>query len=77
VRKPIELEMAHSVEKYGVQAIFGRPLFLHEIKEMNIAENVYNGYQARKASGNLAEWTTKNQDIAAILSGLEKEYAQY
>jgi hypothetical protein len=57
--------------------VFGRPLFLHEIKEINIAENVYNGYQARKASGNLAKWTAKNQDMAEILSGLEKEHAQH
>lgn len=68
--------MAHSVEKYGAQAVFGRALFLHEMKEMNIAENIYNAYQSRKASGNLAEWTTKNEGLAGILSGLEKEHAQ-
>ena len=68
--------MAHSVEKYGVQAVFGRALFLHEIKEMNIAENIYNAYKSRKASDNLAKWTTENQGLAEILSGLEKEHAQ-
>ena len=69
--------MAHAVEKYGAQAVFGRPLFLHEMQEINIAEKIYNGYMSRKGHDNLAKWTTEHQDIAEILSGLEKEYAQY
>jgi len=51
-----------------VQAVFGRPLFLHEMKEIIIAENIEVAYKTRAASGNWAEWSKKNPGMAEILS---------
>ena len=60
--------MVHNVNKFGVEAVFGRPLFLHEIREMIIAENTADAYKARKASGDWAKWSVENPELAELLS---------
>ena len=67
-RKPIELKMVQNVNRFGVEAVFGRPLFLHEIREMIIAENTADAYKSRKASGDWAKWSIENPELADLLS---------
>lgn len=71
-RKPAELRTAEYVNKFGTQAIFGRSLYLHEIKEMIIAENVQDAYIGRKLSGDWAKWAEENPGLAEILSRAAK-----
>lgn len=61
------MKTAEYVNRFGVQAIFGRQLYLHEIKEMVIAENVFNAYMERQGSGNWAEWAEKNPTMSEVL----------
>jgi len=46
----------------------GRPLFLHEIREIVTAENVEAAYKAREASKDWAKWTSEHPELAEILS---------
>jgi hypothetical protein len=36
-------------------------------------ENVINAYRAREASGNWAEWASKNEDASELLNRIAKE----
>ena len=65
---PVEIQMGNYADRFGVQGAFGRPLYLNEMREITIAENVEHAYRERKASGNWAEWTEKNPDMAAVLN---------
>lgn len=70
---PVELQTGQYITKFGAWAVMGRPLYLHEIKEIIIAENVENAYRSRRASGDWAKWTSENQTMAEILSRLGHE----
>ena len=48
--------------------MFGRPLYLNEMREIVQAENIERAYKARESSGNWAEWTKQNPELAAILT---------
>ena len=67
-RKPIELKTVEYVNKFGAESVYGRALFLHEIREMVIAENIADAYKARKASGDWAKWSIENKEMAELLS---------
>ena len=42
-----ELVLGWAVDKYGAQAVYGRTLSFHEIRMMDLAENVYRAYRER------------------------------
>lgn len=67
-RKPVELQTAHYIDRYGVWAVMGRPLFLNEMQEIAIAENVESAYRSRQQSGDWAEWSSRNPAMAELLS---------
>jgi hypothetical protein len=46
----------------------GRPLYVNEIREINIAENIYNWYQARSKAESITEWCAKYPVEAAALN---------
>ena len=64
---PDELVLARSVDRYGVQAVFGRTLSFHEIRMMSLADNIVNAYQERKRSDNWAQWAEANHGKAELL----------
>jgi len=70
-RKPHELQTAYFIERYGIAAIYGRPLFAGEIYRMNAAKNVFDAYIGRKQSDNWAEWSQKNPRAAELLGRVE------
>ena len=63
-----ELVIGWAVNKYGAQAVYGRTLSFHEIRMMDLAENVYRAYREREASENWAEWAEKNRAKARLLA---------
>lgn len=66
-RKPIELNTRDYIDRFGVQGVFGRPLYLSEIREIVIAENIESAYKARAKSGDWAKWTQENKDLSEML----------
>ena len=54
---PGMLKLAHAVEVYGAQAVFGRTLEAREIAEMNVARSIRDAYNHRKAS---KDWAKNN-----------------
>ena len=65
---PDELVLVRSVEKYGAQAVYGRPLSFHEIRMMTLADNVVDAYRERARSDNWAKWAQANPGKARLLS---------
>jgi hypothetical protein len=63
-----ELILGWSISKYGAQAVYGRPLSFHEIRMLDLADNVVNAYRERERSENWAEWAEKNHARARILN---------
>jgi len=63
-----ELVLGWAVSKYGAQAVYGRILSFHEIRMMDLAENVFKAYREREASENWAEWADKNRAKARLLA---------
>lgn len=62
-----ELILGWSIDKYGTQAVFGRTLSFHEIRMLDLADNVVKAYRERERSDNWAEWAEKNHAKARIL----------
>jgi hypothetical protein len=63
-----ELVLGWSVEKYGAQAVYGRPLSFHEIRMIDLADNVVKAHRERERSDNWAEWAEKNPQKSTILN---------
>lgn len=63
-----ELILGWSVEKYGAQAVYGRTLSFHEIRMMDLADNIVKAYHERKRSENWAEWAENNRTKSRLLN---------
>lgn len=62
------MQTGQYIDRFGAQAVFGRPLFLHEMKEIIIAENIEAAHKARTQSGDWAKWTSENPVLAELLN---------
>jgi len=69
---PAELRLLHEIDRFGAQAVFGRPLGAGEMRRMMIAETIVNLYHARAAAENWAAWETANPELAALLNAALK-----
>lgn len=62
---------------YGAQAVYGRTLFVGEMRRMNAAENIVMAYQSRaryrdeNGSENWVAWAQKYPDLSEILMWAE------
>ena len=63
-----ELILGWSVEKYGAQAVFGRTLSFHEIRMIDLANNVVGAYRERDKSESWFEWAETHHAKARILN---------
>jgi len=63
-----ELLLLANINKYGVEAVMGRPLYHHEILAMNTAERIVRAYNGRFASGDWAKWAQENKGESALLN---------
>jgi hemoglobin-like flavoprotein len=73
-----ELDTLNHIDRFGAQAVMGRPLYAQEIHFMIVAENIANAYRSRevyrdsKGDPNWVEWTQKYEALANILIDAEK-----
>ena len=65
---PIELGILPVISRFGVEAVYGRPLYTHEIKNLIAAEVIRDAYNGREQSGDMADWARKNSHKAALLN---------
>jgi hypothetical protein len=63
-----ELELLAAVDRFGAQAVFGRPLGVGEIKRMRMAEDVVKAYASRAKAGDWVAWADGNPRDAALLA---------
>lgn len=69
--KPRELYLIQLVERFGADAILGRPLYAREIYRGTIAERVYTVKKANMNSDSWAEWAKNNPKDSALLERVE------
>ena len=74
-RKPDELRLLDYIDRFGVQAVMGRPtLGAGEIKGMIIADNVRQAYLSRDlyrdrdGNKNWAEWAREYPQLSEIIN---------
>lgn len=65
---PIELNILSVINRFGVEAVYGRPLYTHEIKNLIAAEVIRDAYNDRRESKNMAAWSRKYPSRARQLS---------
>jgi len=54
---PPDLEAAWLVERYGAQAVYGRPLTVREVRQMSAAENVHDSIKGLRAAKSWAKYS--------------------
>ena len=55
-----ELSLAREINRFGVSAVMGRPLYHEEITKLRAAERVISAYNAKFSKEDWAEWAKKN-----------------
>ena len=80
--QPKEIVLAWNIDRYGVQAVMGRPyLGVREIRAMNAATGVYDAYHSREAykdregNKNWVEWKQRYPSLATLLEQAERAAA--
>lgn len=75
---PSQIEAGRLITRFGVQAVFGRPMTMREMREINLAENVERAYtaeqRAEQSEGGAAEWSRNNRALAGLLARALKAY---
>ena len=71
---PDELVLLWSIDRYGVEAVFGRPLSFQEVRSMTLADNVYSAYKERARAENWAEWAGTHPAKARLLAEVGQLY---
>lgn len=70
--KPREILLHEQIQAYGVQAIFSRPMYYHELRRCDIAYTVYSLKLKTFDTDNWAKWAEKHPDEVQILGNVEK-----
>ena len=65
--QPIEEEWSHYIKRFGVQAVFGRPMSVGELRRLNLYERVKNAYLSRSQAQNMATWAKEHPTDNALL----------
>lgn len=63
-----ELQLLTNINRYGTDAVMGRPLGYNEILCMNIAEDIISAYNARLKSESWASWAAQNPGLSSVLN---------
>ena len=69
---PPELRLLHEIDRFGAQAVFGRPLAAREMRQMMVAEGIVHAYRARAAAENWAAWEMANPELAVLFNAALK-----
>ena len=65
------MALAQNIREYGIDGVYGRPLYYREIVRMNAAKSIVYAYESRQGSANFAAWALSNPNEARILSQAE------
>ena len=74
---PEDIEAGRLIERFGVQAVYGRPLGYGEMRRISIAESIARDYQNRSnyrdknGAENWSEWATRFSEANARLIAAE------
>jgi len=72
-----ELLAARHIDRFGVQAVYGRALTCREINAMTLAESVRNVYNQRaQANTDWSAWAQTYPDLSAFLNRAIKAAAE-
>ena len=69
---PPELRLLREIDRFGAQAVFGRPLAAREMRQMMVAEGIVHAYRARATAENWAAWEMASPELAALLNAALK-----
>lgn len=64
---PKELKTLLDIDRFGIQAIYGRTLSKNEVLRMRTAENVVKAYVDRNNSKDWASWARDHKDANRLL----------
>ncbi len=64
---PDELELLRLCDRFGTQAIFGRPFRAREVIAFQTVEAILKGYASRATSTDWVQWATANKELNALL----------
>jgi hypothetical protein len=65
--EPRELAQLKAINRFGAEAVMGRPLGVGEIRRMTTAEAIVGGYQQRARAESWASWASAHPESSALL----------
>lgn len=63
-----EILLLQYIDRFGPQAVLGRPLYYREIRRLLMIENIQIAYKAQTASKDFAQWAKDNPKLAELLN---------
>lgn len=69
---PLEIEALRHIDRFGAQAVYGRPLGYGEALRLMCAENVVQAYQSRAAYPDWTTWAQDNEQANRLLNRAAK-----
>ena len=72
--KSRELELLDFIDRFGGQAVLGRPIYKKELRVLILAESIRNSYQALQSAGNKAKWAASNKSAFELLEKAKSEW---
>ena len=69
---PIAYSTLLNIDRFGAQAVFGRPLGVDEITSMRVVENIILSVKARERASDYAKWVTDNPEAQELISDARK-----
>ena len=63
-----ELQLLKEIDRFGTDAVMGRPLYHEEILRMRAAESVISAYGAKYGGGDWAKWAKDHPREDALLN---------
>jgi len=74
---PEDIEAGRLIERFGVQAVYGRPLGYGEMRRINLSESIVQAYRSRDnyrdkdGAENWSEWSARFPEMNARLIAAE------
>ena len=65
---PEALQALNNIERFGVQALYGRALRSSEVKAMIVTQNILSAYKSRSEAEDWVKWTNDNPQAASLLA---------
>ena len=65
--QPKEITLGRYINRFGVEAVYGRVMSAKEIRQITLSERVISAYFERKASNDWASWAKENPGANSLL----------